>query len=337
MDVSVVICAYDHARWSLLQATTRSVERQTYRPAETILVIDHNPVLLARARREFRGAIVVENAQGRGLGGARNTGIAAASGSVVAFLDDDATACPRWLDLLVERYADPAVAGVGGAIAPAWEQARPAWFPSEFDWVVGCSYRGMPTTPEEVRNLLGCNMSFRRELLDALGRFRLGYGCDDTEPCTLGGCDETELCIRLRQRWSSSKLVYVPDAEVRHFVPADRARIRYFLTRCYFEGGSKAVVSALVGAGAALSAERHYTHRTLPDGVRRAIRDFVHRGDITGLARATTIVAGLTATTLGYASGCLMTPRAARRRGWSGASLARSFRTGQAHAAETVR
>ena len=60
------------------------------------------------------------------------------------------------------------------------------------------------------------------------------------------------------------------------------------------------MVSALVGAGAALSAERRYTYRTLPDGVRRGIDDFVHRGDLTGLARATTIVAGLTATTVGY-------------------------------------
>ena len=225
MHVSVVICAYDAARWSQLQATMRSVEQQSHGPAETILVIDHNPALLARAQREFPGVIAVENAQGRGLGGARNTGIAMASGSAVAFLDDDATACRRWLEPLVERYADPAVAGVGGRIAPEWEDVRPTWFPGEFDWVVGCSYRGMPTTPQEVRNLLGCNMSFRRELLDAVGRFRLGYGCDDMERCTLGGCDETELCIRLRQRWSSSKLVYVPEAEAHHFVPADRARI----------------------------------------------------------------------------------------------------------------
>jgi glycosyltransferase involved in cell wall biosynthesis len=328
-NVSVVICAYDDARWGQLHAAVRSVEQQSYRPAETILVVDHNPSLLARARREFPGAIVVENCEERGLRGARNTGIGASSGSVVAFLDDDAFASPDWLRLLVDRYMDSAVAGVGGGVVPRWEQARPLWFPREFDWVVGCSYCGMPTTVQEVRNLLGCNMSFRRDLLNELGRFQLGYGCDDTERCTLGGCDETELCIRLRQRWPSMRLIYVPDAKVDHWVPADRLGIRYFLTRCYFEGGSKAVVAALVGAGAALSSERHYTRRTLPEAVRHGVGDFFQRGDPNGLARATTILAGLTITTLGYVSGCFLTSRAARRRGWSGEALTRSSRAWQ--------
>jgi glycosyltransferase involved in cell wall biosynthesis len=326
MEVSVVICAYDDGRWDQLVAAVRSVEEQGHRAAEIVIVVDHNPALLARTRWEFPGAIVAENEEERGLRGARNTGVAASSGSVVAFLDDDAFASREWLGLLVERYADPAVAGVGGSVVPLWEQPRPPWFPSEFDWVVGCSYRGMPRTLQEVRNLLGCNMSFRRDLLNALGRFQLGYGCDDSERCTLGGCDETELCIRLRQRWPWMKLVYVPDAKVDHNVPASRVRIRYFLARCYFEGGSKAVVSALVGAGAALASERDYARQVLPEAVRHGVEDFFHRRDPNGLARATTILAGLTTTSLGYISGSVLTSRAARRRGWSGDALTRSSR-----------
>jgi glycosyltransferase involved in cell wall biosynthesis len=312
VDVSVIISAHDEARWSRLRAALRSVERQTHKPAETILVVDHNSSLLARARRELAGTIVVANSEPRGLGGARNSGIRAASGSVVAFLDDDAIASPRWLELLASWYADPAVAGVGGSIEPMWEAGRPRWFPSEFDWVVGCSYRGLPATAQEVRNLFGCNMSFRREPLNALGRFRLGYGCD-----------ETELCIRIRQRCPSRKLVYVPDGKVLHHVPEDRARLGYFLARCYFEGGSKAVVSTLVGPGAGLSSERRYARHTLPAGVRRGIEDFVRRGDGHGLARAMVILAGLTATAVGYISGGVSTSRAARRRGWSGEALTR--------------
>lgn len=329
VDVSVVICAYDDGRWGQLEAAVRSVEEQHRSAAETIIVVDHNPTLLARARSKFPRAIVVENEEERGLRGARNTGVDASSGSVVAFLDDDAIASREWLGLLVERYVDPAVAGVGGSVVPLWEEARPPWFPSEFDWVVGCSYRGMPRTLQEVRNLLGCNMSFRRDLLNMLGRFQLGYGCGDSELCTLGGCDETELCIRLRQRWPSMKLVYVPDAKVDHYVPASRVRIRYFLARCYFEGGSKAVVSAIVGAGAALSSERHYTRQVLPKGVRHGVGDFLRLRDPGGLARATTILAGLTTTSLGYISGSLSTSRAARRRGWSGDALSRSSRPRQ--------
>jgi glucosyl-dolichyl phosphate glucuronosyltransferase len=306
LDVSVVICMHDSARWSQVQAALLSLERQHEPPAETIVVVDHNRPLYERARGELHGPIVVENSEQRGLGGARNRGIAASSCSIVAFLDDDAVASPGWLELLVAQYTDPAVGGVGGSAVPVWEGARPPWFPVEFDWVVGCTYRGMPQTAQPVRNLFGCNMSFRRDVLDALGRFRLGYGCD-----------ETELCIRLRQRWPWRKLVYVPAAAVFHQVPAARVHLRYFLSRCYFEGGSKAVVSALVGAEAGLSSERRYTRTTLPAGVSHGVRDCI-RGDPAGLARAAAIFAGLTTTTIGYAAGRLSTSRAARRRGWCG-------------------
>ena len=310
VDVSVVICANDSARWSQLRAALLSLEQQQLRPAETVVVIDHNPVLFERARTELRGSIVVENSEPPGLGGARNSGIEVSSGSVVAFLDDDAVASPEWLSLLVEQYSDPEVAGAGGGVEPVWSTERPRWFPSEFDWVVGCTYRGMPDTAKEVRNVFGCNMSFRRDLLNAIGRFRPGLTLrGQTGPRGRGdrrstySCDETELCIRLRQRWPSSKLIYVPDATVFHTVPAARARLRYFLSRCYFEGGSKAVVSALVGAGDALSSERRYTRETLPAGVRHGVADFVQRGDPDGLARAATIVAGLAITTSSYVAG----------------------------------
>ena len=313
VDVSVVICANDSARWSQLRAALLSLEHQHLQPAETVVVIDHNPPLFERARRELRGPIVVENSDPPGLGGARNSGIAVSSGSVVAFLDDDAVASPDWLSLLVEQYSDPEVAGVGGAIEPIWSTVRPRWFPTEFDWVVGCTYRGMPETAKEVRNLVGCNMSFRRDLLDAIGRFRPGLTLrGSATPRRRGGprstysCDETELCIRLRQRWPSRKLIYVPDARVLHSVPAKRARLRYFLSRCYFEGGSKAVIAELVGAGDGLSSERRYTRETLPAGVRDGVEDFFHRGDPDGLARALTIVAGLAITASSYVAGrCL--------------------------------
>lgn len=304
--MSVVVCAHDEARWQELGAAFRSLHRQTLRPHEVIVVVDHNDRLLARARAELPGAVVVENTRARGLGGARNSGVAASSGSIVAFLDDDAVASPEWLALLAQAYRDPEVAGVGGSIEPMWEQARPPWFPREFDWVVGCSYLGMPVTAQEVRNLHGCNMSFRREVLDALGGFRLGYGCD-----------ETELCIRLRQRWPAQKLLYAPEAKVFHNVPRGRSGFRRFLSRCYFEGGSKAVVTRLVGVGAGLSSEYRYTRTVLPRGVRRGVVDFVCRRDLYGLQRAAAIVAGLASTAAGYGAGNASTERAARRRGWT--------------------
>ncbi len=305
--VSTIICAHDEGRWNELRAAIDSLAKQTRVPDEVVVVVDHNEKLIERARRELSGAVVVENTNVRGLGGARNSGIAATSGSIVAFLDDDTIASPEWLAILLENYRNTDVAGVGGSAEPLWERARPGGFPAEFDWVVGCSYVGMPATTREVRNLFGCNMSFRREFLEELGGFRLGYGCD-----------ETELCIRVRQRWPGKKLLYVPPAKVFHYVPVSRTRFRRFVSRCYFEGGSKAVVSRLVGTRDGLSSEYRYTRTVLPWGVRHGLQDFARRGDVYGLMRAAAIVAGLASTVTGYSAALFSTEKAARKRGWSG-------------------
>lgn len=311
-DLAVVICAHDEDRWDDLQSAVASVECQTAPPAEIVVVVDHNARLLARARERFPTLQVVENTGARGLGEARNSGIESSSAAVVAFLDDDAVASRDWVAQLARPYAAPNVAGTGGSIRARWEGGRPRWFPAEFDWVVGCSYRGLPEAVADVRNLMGCNMSFRREVLEALGRFRLGYGCD-----------ETELCIRLRQRWPSRRLVYVPSAEVSHRVPVERGRLAYFARRCFFEGGSKAVVSRLVGPGDGLSSEVRHTRHVLPEAMRRGVGDLALRGDVSGIARAAAILFGLVAAVVGYAAGHATARRAARRRGWTGRHLRR--------------
>jgi glucosyl-dolichyl phosphate glucuronosyltransferase len=240
-DFAVVICAHDERRWGHLCEAVRAVERQTLPPREIVVVVDGNTELFERADRELARVRVVENTDHPGLGGARNSGIGASTAPLVAFVDDDAVASERWLELFAAAYDDSDAAGVGGSIEPVWEGGRPAWLPHEFDWVVGCSYRGMPERKQRVRNLFGCNMSYRRHLLERLGRFRLGYGCD-----------ETEFCIRLRQRFPGKSLLYVPEAKVYHRVVASRSQFRRFLSRCYFEGGSKAVVARLVGNAAEL-------------------------------------------------------------------------------------
>jgi glycosyltransferase involved in cell wall biosynthesis len=305
--VSVVICAYTQERWNELVAAVDSVRNQTLPPLEIIVVVDHNPGLLRQVREKISGVLAIENDQTRGLGGARNSGIAVSQGSIIAFLDDDALAAPGWLRELSAPYADPEVAGVGGSILPVWQGGRPGWFPEEFDWVVGCSYRGLPEDTRAVRNLIGCNMSYRREVFDTIGHFRLGYGCD-----------ETEFCIRLHRKWPHKSLLYHPQARVSHQVPASRGTWRHFSTRCYFEGGSKAVVSWLQGSQSGLSSERAYTLKTLPAGFLRGLKDTLTGVDRAGIARSAAILSGLLITTAGYLAGKLQLQDAARRRGWTG-------------------
>ncbi|HET8955190.1 MAG TPA: glycosyltransferase [Solirubrobacterales bacterium] len=294
--ISVVICAYTLDRLDVMGEAIASLRAQTLAPHEVILVVDHAPELLEEARRRWPELKIVANREQQGLSGARNTGVAEADGEVVAFLDDDAMAAPEWLAHLADAYADPAVLGAGGAVHPRWLEQRPGWFPPEFDWVVGCTHSGMPQRAEPVRNLVGANMSFRRAPLVEVGGFSHDLGRVGTLPV---GCEETDLSIRVHQRWPESEIRYDPAAEVEHVVPGTRGELRYFLDRCRAEGRSKAVLAGMVGSEDGLSSERSYVRRTLPAGVLRGLRDAA-RGDAGGFSRVAMIFLGLAATSVDY-------------------------------------
>lgn len=299
-DISVIICAYTQERWDNLIEAVESVLRQTLLPQEVIVVIDHCPELRKRAQEQFPGVVVIENTGPQGLSGARNSGICIAKGEVVAFLDDDAVATADWLWSLTASFADPHVLGAGGPVIPLWTNEEPTWFPEEFHWVVGCTYRGMPETQATIRNPVGANMAFRRSVFDTAGGFRSEIGRVGTRPI---GCEETELCIRARLRHPQGVFVYQPQASVLHHVPAKRVNLRYFWSRCYAEGLSKAAVTRYVGRKDGLASERSYTLRTLPTGILCGVGDFLFQSHPGGLARAGLIVGGLAVTTLGYLVG----------------------------------
>jgi len=297
--ISVVVCAYTEQRWTKLSRAIGSIHDQTRAAHEIILVIDHCPGLLVRSRREFGGVTTVPNRFGQGLSGGRNTGIAEASGDVVAFLDDDAAAGRDWLATLAGHYRDPQVLGVGGLVDPWWEEGRPPWFPPELDWVVGCSYEGMPTRSAAVRNFIGANMSFRRELLTELRGFVPTLGRVGAIPL---GCEETELCLRASHLHPRGILRYDPSAAVRHAVPRQRGSWGYLLSRCYAEGKSKAKVAELAGPQRALASERRYLRSALPRRVGRSIAGAA-AGDLAKLQSVLAVLAAVAVTGAGYLTG----------------------------------
>jgi GT2 family glycosyltransferase len=299
LTVSVVVCTYTGARWSMLREAVASLASQRRRADQVVVVVDHCDPLLEQARKDLPDVLVVPNEHGRGLAGARNSALGHVDGDIVAFLDDDAAADPAWLEQLVDAYRDVAVVGAGGAVEPSWERDPPRWFPVEFGWVVGCSWTGLPDQPAEVRNPIGAGMSFRRDAVALAGGFTEGIGRNGAD---LMGCEETELSIRIRGIQPDAVVMYLPGAFVRHRVDASRTTWRYFAGRCFAEGRSKALVAARVGARDALRSERDYTRRVLPRGVARGVRDMA-RGDAAGALRALAIVAGLTVTAAGYARG----------------------------------
>jgi len=297
---TVVICVYTDARWKLIAEALESLRLQTVQPTEVIVVVDHNEVLMARLRRAYPHLTVVPNVFERGLSGGRNTGVTRARSDVVVFLDDDARAHRDWLQTLLAPYRDPSVVGVGGAVVPDWGSAQPPeWFPDEFLWTVGCSYRGMPTSLAEVRNPIGANMSFRRSAFGPVGLFDPLVGRNDDHALPLG-CEETEFSIRLRATLEGARIVYEPAAVAYHNVDPSRLSWRYFRQRCFAEGISKRRVSRVAKAPAPLRVERGYVTRTLTTGVAHEAAAMLRRPDRVRAQRIAGLFAGFSWTVAGY-------------------------------------
>jgi cellulose synthase/poly-beta-1,6-N-acetylglucosamine synthase-like glycosyltransferase len=245
------------------------------------------------------------------VSGARNSGIAAAAGEVVVFLDDDARPEPDWLELMLAPFEDPRVQIVGGRAEPVWPVRRPDHVVPELDWLVGCTHRGVPTSRSVVRNPIGASMALRRSLVDEVGGFHDGVSRTGALPL---GCDDTEFAIRVVQARPGSLVVFEPAAVVHHRVGQERTTWSYLRRRARAEGLSKATVAALAGQGAATSVERVYVRRVLPTAVLRELGRGL-RGDPAGWSGVAGVVLALALTTYGYVTGSLTGRVRALRRG----------------------
>jgi glucosyl-dolichyl phosphate glucuronosyltransferase len=298
-SVSVIICAYTMDRWDDLVRAVDSIRGQTKPALETIVVIDGNAELKARAEHELDGVAVYMNTHAPGLSGGRLTGGDHARGAILAFLDDDAIADEVWLEEICGALSDPNALGVGGRVDPLWETDRPSWLPAEFDWVVGCTFVGLPIDNGRIRSPIGANMSMRAGVLQRAGTFAPELSRLERGKAVSGTAEETEFCIRAARLYPGQYWAYRERARVRHAVPAQRGTWRYFLRRCRVEGDAKAHLTRLAGTQDGLSSERKYVTSVLPRAVVRELGAAL-RGRRDGLARAGTIVVGLTVTTLAY-------------------------------------
>jgi GT2 family glycosyltransferase len=292
--VSVVIACHSEARVGLLEQCVDSALDQEVAPREVVIAVDNNDVLYHRLRSIYRSSPrvrVVANVGSRGASAARNCGVRAARCPIIAFLDDDVVADPAWLRRLIAPLSDPTVVGTGGRAFPRWQTSQPRWFPEEFLWVVGASFKGMPDETAPVRNVWSENMAVRRAPFLGCGGFREGFG----KQSDVSSPEDTEMCIRFARR-SGDRWMYVPDARVEHYVPQLRATFGFFVRRCHNEGRGKVEMRRFTRGG--LTAERTYALRTVPAAlVRYAGR--VVRGDVASLLRFGAVLIGSAAALVG--------------------------------------
>ena len=287
-----------------------SLSRQTLRPLEVIVVVDGQPEILELLKQRGGPEINLLCPVPSGLSEARNLGLAHASGAFVAFLDDDAVADESWLSALRSVLDDETVAGVSGVSLPAWEGRRPRWMPDELLWALGCSYRGMPATRADVRNVYGGCACIRATIFKRFGSFNPALG---RMAVGLGSSEETELCLRVRSQSPGLRFVHDPAAIIHHRVPRERQGVGYMLARCRAEGRSKAALRAGTDrSNSPLGREASYLVRTVPSGIAAGVGQFLRR-DIWGLARAILLSAGTASTVFGYLGARFHYPGPTRR------------------------
>ena len=181
--ISVVVCTYNGAR--TLRDTLDALAQVDYPDYEVIVVDDGSRDDTALIAADYDVTLI--GTENRGLSSARNTGLANASGEIVAYIDDDAYPDPQWLRFLARRFQSGDWAAVGGPnIAPPGDGA-----------IAECvaNAPGGPvhvlTGDVEAEHIPGCNMAFRRSALAEVGGFDVRYRAAG---------DDVDVCWRLQER-----------------------------------------------------------------------------------------------------------------------------------------
>ena len=123
----------------------------------------------------------------------------------------------------------------GGSILPLWTTKTPGCLPEEYYWLIGATHKGFPEEVAEVRNTFGSNLGFRSDIFAALGGFKVDLGF---KGAGLIQGEEVEICNRMRQRFGRG-VIYNPKAVVFHKVFPERLKMKYLLSRAFWQGYSK--------------------------------------------------------------------------------------------------
>jgi GT2 family glycosyltransferase len=237
-ELSVVVCT--HERPADLQRCLEGLAL-VQQPLEVVVVDSASRVPCDRLAHSYADRIPGLSylfVDRPGLSRARNAGVAAARGSIIAFIDDDAAPTPGWAGALLRAFGRADVGCVGGTCRAAFTAARPRWLSDRLLQLAGITRFGEQA--REPRSSaewpFGANIAFRREALAEAGPFSTGLG---RRGRSLLSCEDSDIVARvLKCGW---RAWLEPAAIVDHTVHAERCRPGYYWRRLWWNGVSRAV------------------------------------------------------------------------------------------------
>jgi GT2 family glycosyltransferase len=220
--VSVVVASYNGDR--TLKACLDSLLRLNYPDFEVILVDDGSTDTTPQIAFMHPQVRYLRHETNLGLSVARNTGISAANGAIVAFTDSDCRADEDWLYYLVSDLLSSEFAGMGG----------PNLLPPD-DSAVAAAVMVSPGGPAHVmltdrraEHIPGCNMAFFKSALVEIGGF---------DPIFRLAGDDVDICWRLQQ--AGYRIGFSPAAFVWHY---RRSTIGAYLKQQHGYGEAEALL-----------------------------------------------------------------------------------------------
>jgi len=216
---------------------------QTYPNIELIFVIERSEKLLEEIK-VYSGSIKLFNTKyifskdKLGLAKARNTGIHAATGELLAFTDDDAIPFANWAEEIVNAFSKyREIIGVTGPVFPLWENDSLSWFPEEFYWMIGCSGWKNLKTLSFSDYAWGANMSFRKDAFRNT-LFKDAYTEGAQEEGKLGPVGDDVHFSYLLKKNTGKQILFSPNVKVNHKVNIYKLSSKFIRRYSYWQGYS---------------------------------------------------------------------------------------------------
>ena len=235
---SIIVCTRN--RSAALDACLASLHEASI-PGTEIVVVDNGssddtPDVVASRSAEFARLRYVTEPE-PGLSRARNTGIAAAAGEVLVFVDDDVTVTAAWLPALLGAFDRwPEADGIAGRVRLSLAGPRPGWLHERLEtWFSAFDKGDEPRLLGDGEFPFGANMAVRSGAARAVGGFAVDLGFEGRR---LLGNEELDFFARVRS--GGGALAYEPAAEVLHHIESARLSRRWLLRRVYAQGRADA-------------------------------------------------------------------------------------------------
>lgn len=268
MKLSVIVATKD--RPALLADCLASLGAQEGADFEVVVVDDGSDAELAPVvERAAESGLAVRyvRQEHAGLSAARNRGAEAAAGDVLAWLDDDGLAAPEWAAAWLDAFARTGCDAVAGKIDLLFEGPRPRWLsPGLRSYLGELDLGADPVSVADPAVPNGGNSAVTRAGFEAAGGFpaHLGHRGD-----SLAGNEEVAFFTRLVE--TGGRIVYWPEASMRHRVPETRLRPDFFRRRAFAQGLSDIAVEN--GSAGAATREVRLAARVVPIFLRGLVRD----------------------------------------------------------------